>query len=56
MSVLAALLAVAVAMLLARPLNVLAAGELRARSVGLELEVWRTLCSSRAPCSLRSRW
>ena len=39
----AALLAVAVAMLVARPLNVLAAGELRARTVGLALEAWRTL-------------
>ena len=39
----AALLAVTVAMLLARPLNVLAAGELRARAVGLALERWRTL-------------
>ena len=39
----AALLAVAVAIVLARPLNVLAAGELRARSVGLALEAWRTV-------------
>jgi len=39
----AALLALLVALLLARPLNVLAAGELRARSVGLALEGWRTL-------------
>ncbi|MBV9620505.1 MAG: iron chelate uptake ABC transporter family permease subunit, partial [Gammaproteobacteria bacterium] len=39
----AAALAVAVAVLVARPLNVLAAGELRARSVGLALESWRTL-------------
>jgi iron complex transport system permease protein len=38
-----ALLAVAVAMLIARPLNVLAAGELRARTVGLALEGWRTV-------------
>src|SRR5215469_17621325 len=37
-----ALLAVAFAVRLARPLNVLAAGELRARSVGMKLEVWRT--------------
>jgi iron complex transport system permease protein len=37
----AALLAVALAIGLARPLNVLAAGELRARSVGLALEAWR---------------
>jgi len=39
----AALLAVAVAIILARPLNVLAAGELRARTVGLALEGWRTV-------------
>jgi len=39
----AALLAVAIAILVARPLNVLAAGELRARTVGLALEAWRTL-------------
>src|SRR5579864_8496960 len=38
MSAGAALLAVAVAILVARPLNVLAAGELRARTVGLALE------------------
>ena len=38
----AALLAVAVAVVMARPLNVLAAGELRARTVGLALEAWRT--------------
>jgi iron complex transport system permease protein len=42
-SVAAALASVVVAVLLARPLNVLAAGDLRARSVGLELDVWRTL-------------
>jgi len=42
-SALAAVGAVIVAMLIGRPLNVLAAGELRARSVGLELEVWRSL-------------
>jgi iron complex transport system permease protein len=36
-----ALTAVAVAVLLARPLNVLAAGELRARSVGLDFDLWR---------------
>jgi iron complex transport system permease protein len=35
--------AVVLAVLIARPLNVLAAGELRARSVGLRLEAWRTL-------------
>jgi iron complex transport system permease protein len=38
-----ALLAVAVALLVARPLNVLAAGELRARTVGLALEAWRSV-------------
>jgi iron complex transport system permease protein len=37
----AAALAVAVAVLVARPLNVLAAGELRAQTVGLALEAWR---------------
>src|SRR5438445_1690434 len=42
-SAVAALLAVALAVVVARPLNVLAAGELRARSVGLQLEAWRTL-------------
>jgi iron complex transport system permease protein len=40
-SLLVALVAVVGAVLLARPLNVLAAGELRARSVGLELDTWR---------------
>jgi len=39
----AAALAVVIAVLVARPLNVLAAGELRARSVGLALEAWRTV-------------
>jgi len=39
----AALTAVGAAIVLARPLNVLAAGELRARTVGLALEGWRTL-------------
>jgi iron complex transport system permease protein len=39
----AALFAVVAAVLVARPLNVLAAGELRARSVGLALEAWRTV-------------
>lgn len=39
----AAVLAVAFAAIVARPLNVLAAGELRARTVGLALEVWRTV-------------
>jgi iron complex transport system permease protein len=38
----AALVAVSVAVLVARPLNVLASGELRARTVGLALEGWRT--------------
>lgn len=38
-----ATLAVTAAMLLARPLNVLAAGDLRARSVGLDVPVWRGL-------------
>lgn len=38
----AALIAVSVAVLVARPLNVLASGELRARTVGLALEGWRT--------------
>src|SRR5579863_348875 len=38
-----ALLAVILAILVARPLNVLAAGELRARAVGLAIEGWRTL-------------
>jgi iron complex transport system permease protein len=40
-SALAAASAVALALLAARPLNVLAAGELRARSVGLQIDVWR---------------
>src|SRR6516225_3381959 len=39
----AALLAVALAVVVARPLNVLAAGELRARTVGLALEAWRSV-------------
>ena len=39
----AALFAVAVAIAIARPLNVLAAGELRARTVGLALEAWRSV-------------
>jgi iron complex transport system permease protein len=42
-SVIAALVAVTLAIVLARPLNVLASGEMRARSVGLEVEAWRTL-------------
>jgi iron complex transport system permease protein len=41
-SVVAALLAAGLAVLVARPLNVLSAGELRARSVGLQIELWRT--------------
>jgi iron complex transport system permease protein len=43
LSVTAAIAAVVIAVLLARPLNVLAAGELRARSVGLDVETWRAL-------------
>ena len=42
-SAMAAAAAVAAAVLVARPLNVLASGELRARSVGLALEAWRTV-------------
>ena len=41
-SVAAAVLAVALAVGVARPLNVLAAGELRARTVGLALDAWRS--------------
>ena len=41
-SAITALFAVAFAILMARPLNVLAAGELRARSVGMRLEAWRS--------------
>ena len=41
LSALAALAALAAAVLFARPLNVLAAGELRARSVGLNVDAWR---------------
>ena len=41
-SAITALLAVILAVLMARPLNVLAAGELRARSVGMRLEAWRS--------------
>jgi iron complex transport system permease protein len=40
-SALAALVALGLAFSVARPLNVLAAGELRARSVGLNVEAWR---------------
>ena len=42
-SVLAAVVAAVLALLVARPLNVLSAGELRARSLGLRIEVWRTV-------------
>jgi iron complex transport system permease protein len=42
-SVAAAILAAVLGVIVARPLNVLAAGELRARAVGLDLETWRTL-------------
>ena len=41
-SAVTALFAVAFAIVMARPLNVLAAGELRARSVGMKLEAWRS--------------
>lgn len=41
-SAVTAVLAVALAVLMARPLNVLAAGEMRARSVGMKLEAWRS--------------
>jgi iron complex transport system permease protein len=40
-SLLAAILAVSISVIFARPLNVLAAGELRAASLGLELTRWR---------------
>ena len=43
LSGLVALAAVALAVLLARPLNVIAAGELRARAVGLDFDAWRAL-------------
>lgn len=43
LSVISAVVAVVIAIVLARPLNVLAAGELRARSVGLEVDAWRPL-------------
>jgi iron complex transport system permease protein len=42
-SVVVALVAAAGAVMLARPLNVLAAGEIRARSVGLDFAVWRVI-------------
>jgi iron complex transport system permease protein len=38
----AAVGAAGLSLLVGRPLNVLAAGELRARSLGLQIEVWRT--------------
>jgi len=41
-SVAAAVLATVLGVLVARPLNVLAAGELRAQAVGLDLQTWRT--------------
>jgi iron complex transport system permease protein len=41
-SLIAASLAAVIAIVVARPLNVLAAGELRARTVGLHIEAWRT--------------
>jgi len=43
MSVGGAAVAVTLAVVLARPLNVLASGELRARTVGLDFGLWRTL-------------
>jgi iron complex transport system permease protein len=42
-SLCAAILAALIAVVVARPLNVLASGELRARAVGLPLAAWRTL-------------
>jgi iron complex transport system permease protein len=39
----AAVLAVSAAIIVARPLNVLAAGELRARTVGMALDAWRSV-------------
>jgi iron complex transport system permease protein len=42
-NVAAALAAGVLAFLVARPLNVLSAGELRARSVGLRIEIWRNV-------------
>lgn len=42
LSVLAAALAGLLALVVARPLNVLASGELRARTVGLNTDAWRT--------------
>jgi iron complex transport system permease protein len=43
LSVGTALLALGIALIVARPLNVLAAGELRARTVGLAVEAWRNV-------------
>jgi iron complex transport system permease protein len=43
LSVLVALVAAAAAVMLARPLNVLASGEIRARSVGLDFGIWRAI-------------
>ncbi|HEY1491483.1 MAG TPA: iron ABC transporter permease [Steroidobacteraceae bacterium] len=43
LSAAAAVLAVTAAVIVARPLNVLAAGELRARTVGMALEAWRSV-------------
>ena len=42
-SVSAAILAALLGVVVARPLNVLASGEMRARAVGLDLPTWRTL-------------
>ena len=42
-SIAAALLAALLAVMVARPLNVLASGEMRSRTVGLELDTWRVL-------------
>jgi iron complex transport system permease protein len=43
LSVVVALVAAAAAVMLARPLNVLASGEIRARSVGLDFGIWRAI-------------
>lgn len=57
-SLLAAVLSAGLALLVARPLNVLAAGELRARSVGLQIDFWRTVlfiaCASLTAISVSS--
>jgi iron complex transport system permease protein len=42
-SILSATFAAILALLVARPLNVIASGELRARSVGMRVELWRTV-------------